>query len=174
MDAKKVKTLLIGGSGEYSLLSSRLRKNRCDCWFATSGQEACRLLDNQSFDLVLGPIRVNNDDSLYPLISRLEGSDTTLFYSQIVEDSCLWLPALRWGVNCFGAAAQPPSEFVTVLDETIQEIQYIMRVPAGRQSPVASRFSSSIVTVPLSQRVSLSAIPVSAKTPSLVAFNNLG
>jgi hypothetical protein len=39
---------------------------------------------------------------------------------------------------------------------------------------VASRFSSSIATLPLLKRVSVSAIPVSAKTPSLVAFKNLG
>jgi hypothetical protein len=174
MDVKKLKALLIGGSRKSSLLSNRLRKNRCDCWFAISRQEVWKLLDDQSFDLVLGPIRLNNDDSLYPLISRLDGSDTTLFYSQAVEDSCLWLPALRWGVNCFGTAALRSSEFVTVLDETIQEIQSIMRMAVELQPPAVSRFSSSIVTVPLSQGVSFSAIPVFAKTQGLVASKVLG
>jgi hypothetical protein len=173
MDAKKLKALLIGGSVEYSLLASRLQKNRCDCWFANSRQEVCRLLDNQSFDLVLGPIRLN-DESLYPLIDRLDGSDTTLFYSQAIEDSCLWLPALRRGENCFGAAALRPSEFLTALDATILEIQSGMSMAVEIQPPVASRSSSSIITLPLSQRASFSAIPVSAKTRSLVAFKNLG
>jgi hypothetical protein len=173
MDTKKLKALLIGCSGEYSILASRLPKNKCDCWFAISRQEVYRLLDNRSFDLVLAPIRLN-DESLYPLISRLDGSDTTLFYSQAVEDSCLWLPALRWGENCFGAAALRPSEFVTALDATIQEIQSIMRTAVELQPPVPSRVSSSIVTFPLSQRVPLSAIPVSVKTSSLVPSKVLG
>ena len=138
MDAKNLKSLLIGSSGKFSLLSSRLRNNRCDCWFGHSRQEVFRLLDNQSFDLVLGPIRLN-EDSLYPLIGRLDGSDTTLFYSQAVEDSYLWLPALRWGMNCFGTSALRSSEFVTVLDET--NPGNTVHYAHGSRTPTASGFS---------------------------------
>jgi hypothetical protein len=90
-------------------------------------------------------------------------SRTTLFYSQEVEDGCWWLPALRRGTNCFGAPAFRPSEFVTVLDETIEEIRSSMCVEAETQPAIASRHSGSIIAIPFSRRVSLSAIPVSAQ-----------
>jgi len=163
MDAKKLKVLLIGKSpGGYLPLSNRLGRRRCDCRFAISNQEVCLLLDNHNFDLVLGPIKLNGD-SLYPLIGLLDGSRTTLFYSQVVEDGCWWLPALRRGTNCFGAPAFRPSEFVTVLDETIEDIRTSMCVAAETQPAIASRHSGSIIAIPFSRRVSLSAIPVSAQ-----------
>ena len=123
MDAPKIKVLLIHESqNTYSPLTDHLRRGGCECCFAASKREAGLLLDNHTFDLVLGPIRLKSE-SLYPLIGRLNGSLTTLFYSQSVEHGCWWLPALRRGQNCFGAPAFRPGEFVTVLDATIEEIR---------------------------------------------------
>ena len=174
MDAKKLKVLLIGKSqGRYSPLSNRLRRRECDCRFATSSQEVRLLLDSHSFDLMLGPIRLNGD-SLYPLIGLLGGSRTTLFYSQAVEDGYWWLPALRRGMNCFGAPAIRPSQFVTVLDETIEEIRFSTCVAPETQPAIASRLSGSIGSVSLSRRVSLPVIAVGAQSPSLVARKALG
>jgi hypothetical protein len=164
---------LVGVQRGCSPLSWRLKKKGCDCWFAFSYQEACWLLDTDSFNLVLSPI-VLKDDFLHRLIGRLNGSNVTLFYSEVTKDGCWWMPALWLGRNCYGVPPLHHAEFVIVLEETIKTIQSIMRVPAERQSPVASRFSRSIVTFPLSQRASLSAVPVSAKTPSLVQSKVLG
>jgi hypothetical protein len=80
------------------------------------------LLDQRTFDLVLGPVRLESD-SLYPLIDRLEGTGTTLFYSLGVEDGCWWLPALRRGENCFGEPAIHSSAFMGVLEKAIHEIR---------------------------------------------------
>jgi len=126
------------------------------------------LLDNHGFDLVLGPIRLNTN-SLYPLIGLLDGSRTTLFFSQAVENGCWWLPALRRGLNCFGAPAYRPDEFVTVLDKTIEEIRSSVHVAVETQSPMASRNSSSVVTLPSCRKMSRMKLPMSATSVNFPA-----
>jgi hypothetical protein len=139
MHASKIKVLLIRESqNTYSPLTDHLRRGGCECCFAASKREAGLLLDNNTFDLVLGPIRLKSE-SLYLLIGLLDGSLTTLFYSQAVEHGCWWLPALRRGQNCFGAPAFRPGEFVTVLDAIIAEIRSSMRVAAEAQPHIASQ-----------------------------------
>jgi CheY-like chemotaxis protein len=140
MDAEKVRVLLIReNQNTYATLSDRLRGRGCDCLFAMSRREVEALLEKHSFDLVLGPIRLKNE-SLYPLIDVLAGSRTTLFYSKTVEAGYWWLPALRRGSDCFGTQAFRPREFVTVLDQAIEEIRTRMdadetRAPFTFQHP---------------------------------------
>ena len=103
MDTQTIDVLLIRkGQTGHSPLSNRLARRGCQCLFATSSQEIGPLLASHHCDLVLGPVRLDGD-SLYPLISHLHGSRTTLFYYLIVEDGCWWLPAVWMGANCFGA-----------------------------------------------------------------------
>ena len=85
------------------------------------------LLDNDAFDLVLGLIGLDSDN-LYPLIGLQEGSRTTLFFFQSVENGCRWLPALCRGLNCVGVPTYRPGEFGTVLDETIEAIRSNVRI----------------------------------------------
>ena len=167
MHASKIKVLLIRESqNTYSPLTDHLRRGGCECCFAASKREAGLLLDNHTFDLVLGPIRLKSE-SLYPLIGRLDGSLTTLFYSQPVEHGCWWLPALRRGQNCFGAPAFRPGEFVTVLDAIIAEIRSSMRVAAEAQPHIASQHSGSVVKPPYSRRVPRATLSINAKSLSL-------
>jgi hypothetical protein len=174
MNFTKPKVLLIGeASRGYSPLSNRLKRHGCDCCIAISIPEVCLLLDKHSFGLVLGPIKLNGD-SLYPLVRRLDGSETTLFYSQAVEDGCWWVPALRWGKNCFGLPALRPSEFVYMLDETIQEIRSTMQKAAETRTAIASLGSGSIVTRTFSNRPALSAMPVSAQGPKFITHKAAG
>jgi len=122
MEPRRPKVLLVGENPQgSSYLEKRLRGRGCECEFAASYKEACSLLGTEDFDLVLSPIRLR-DGSLYPLIGLFDGSGTTLFYFQTVEDGCWWLPALRHGHNCFGSSAMRPGEFVVELDEAIEEI----------------------------------------------------
>lgn len=117
------RVLLIGENSQgSSYLITRLERRGCKCKFAMSYQDAVPLFSFQDFDLVLSPIRIRNS-SVFPLLSLLEGSRTTLFYFQAVEEGCWWLPALRFGRNCFGSSALRPSEFTTWLDLVINEIQ---------------------------------------------------
>ena len=127
MESKNIRVLLIGESPQgSSYLTNRLQGRGCDCEFVTSYQEACALLRARNFDLVLSPMRLCGR-SVFPLIDFLEGSGVTLFYSQAVEEGCWWLPALRRGRRCFGASALRPGEFMSALDEAIEEIGFDRR-----------------------------------------------
>ena len=122
-ETMQAKVLLIGENPQgYSRLVKCLEGYRCKCRFATTYQEAVPLLGIKDFDLVLSPMRVR-DGSVFPLISLLENSRTTLFYFQPVEAGCWWLPALRFGRNCFGSYALRPSEFIASLNLVMEEIQ---------------------------------------------------
>jgi hypothetical protein len=99
----------------------RLENQGCICHLATTSQEACKLVGEQKFDLVLSQLELP-DRTVYPLIDRLAGSPASLYYSQAVEDGCWWLPAIRWGKRCFGVPALRPSEFIGVLDKVLTEI----------------------------------------------------
>lgn len=109
--------LLIGESSQgCSHLAKRLEKNGYRCLFVASQEEAEALLGVQPFDLVLSPLRVR-EESFFPLIQVLEGSHTTLYFFQAVEEGCWWLPALQRGRRCFGTNALRPSEFIASLDK---------------------------------------------------------
>jgi hypothetical protein len=140
---------------------------------ATPNQEVGLMFDDYEYDLVLGPIRLNTN-SLYPLIGLLDGSSTTLFFSQAVENGCWWLPALRRGLNCFGAPGYRFNEFATVLDKTIEEIHASVHAVVETQSPVASRNSGSVVTLPSCFKASGTKLPMSAKSVNFPARRALG
>lgn len=123
-----LKVLVVGEHAQgSSFLASRLRERGCKCDFATSYEEVCSLVEAQDFYLVLSPTRLRNRD-LMPLMDLLEGSSVTLFYAYPVEQGCWWLPALRRGHKCFGECAIRPSEFISVLDQTIEEVRLIGQV----------------------------------------------
>lgn len=112
--------LLIGENPQdASHLARHLCSLECEYTFATSYDEALALLRTQSFILVLSPVRVRGI-TVFPLIDLLEGTATTLFYSQRVEDGYWWMPALQAGVRCFGSSALRPPEFVVLLDAIIE------------------------------------------------------
>lgn len=104
---------------------------------------------------MLSPIRLNGE-CLDHLIDRLEGSDVTLFYAEARNDGCRWLPALWFGANYFGAPALCHGKFITVLDETIEEIRSSMRTVTDARHAIADRLSGPVLTIPFSGRVSLS------------------
>jgi len=109
-------------------------------------------------DLALSPMRLRGA-TLFPLIDLLEGSRVTLFYSHVVEQGCWWLPALRHGERCFGSCALRPSEFVSVLDEAIAEIQFDWRVARNVQQSPVDQTAPSVSVIPSSPRESLPAGP---------------
>jgi hypothetical protein len=162
MNAKKIKVLLIrSNQSAHSPLMDRLGRSGCECELATSHEKVGALLDDHGFDLVLGPIKMDSD-SLYPLIGILNGSRATLFLSQPVEHGCWWLPALWRGVNCFGAPAYRPSEFVTVLDKTIEAIRSSVRMTVETQAPMAPGYSRSAVSLPNSRSLPVTELPPAA------------
>jgi CheY-like chemotaxis protein len=148
MESRRPKALLIGENPQgSSFLPKRLERRGCECEFAVSYQEACSLLGAQGFDLVLSPFKLRGH-SAFPLVGLLDGSTTTLFYSQPVEDGCWWLPALRHGQGCFGSPALRPSEFVAALDEAIEEICLRAAMERNSQQSVVPRLPVSLATLP--------------------------
>ena len=154
MEGKMPSVLLIAErSHGSSHLANRLHEHGFQCRFASSCREAFLILRDQKFDLVLSPTSLR-DGKLYSIMSLLEGSDTTVFYSYAVEDSCWWLPALRSGKKCFGSPAFRPSEFVAVLDETIDQIQ--RDAPAVAESRPLPVFHADLLVIsPLRSRAEL-------------------
>jgi hypothetical protein len=123
MNARELRALLIGENSQGSShLARLLGSHGFECCFASSYWDACALLGTRQFDLVLSPMRLR-DSSIFPLVGLLEGSEVTLFFFQLVEDGCWWLPALRSGRLCFGTYALRPSEFVASLNEVIEEVR---------------------------------------------------
>jgi PleD family two-component response regulator len=122
MERGKPSILIVGESMQFTLFASGLDRTGCDCSTATSCRQAFRVLTSRDFDLVFCPTRLR-DGSLFPVMSLLRGSRTTMFYFYPVERGCWWLPALRCGEICFGSAAYRGKDFVTLLDSTIKQIQ---------------------------------------------------
>jgi hypothetical protein len=145
METRKPNVLLIGESAQGSSYLASLDKRGCECSFATSCREAFLLLRIREFDLVLSQMSLR-DGTAYPLMSLLEGSTTTVFYSHAVEHGCWWLPALRRGEKCFGSPALRPREFVTLLDETIDEIRRDTLTAAESQPLLIIRAYGSVLS----------------------------
>ena len=125
---KLPRALLIGESAQgSSYLAKRLQERGCMCEYAMSYEQTLSLVGTEDFFLVLSPTRLKAKN-LLPLMDLLEGSNSSLFYAHLVERGCWWLPALQRGHKCFGSFAVRPSEFVSVLDLTIEELLRNRRV----------------------------------------------
>ena len=146
METGKPTILLVGETVPGSSFLADLQNRGCECSYATSCQEVFLILRKREFDLVLCPTRVR-DGALYPVMSLLEGSSSTMFYFYPVERGWWWLPALRRGQMCFGSAAYRGKDFVILLDETIKEIQREALAVVERQPPPVLRAPVSIVWV---------------------------
>jgi hypothetical protein len=165
---RKLNVLLTGESRQGSShLAARLRERGCECQFAGSFEEASSLLQSGGFHLVLSATRVR-DSSLLPLIGLLENSGVTLFYFQAVEDNCWWFPALRRGQRCFGSCALRPSEFVSALDEAIEQIRSGRDVgDRARLYPVnPSKVAGPVVPLSGRSASSIGQLRVNASTPA--------
>jgi DNA-binding NtrC family response regulator len=113
--------LVVGETAQSSLeLTQWLERRGCHCHFASSCIEACRLISGFEFDFVLSHCELP-DRTAYPLLEKLIGSTTTLFYSTRIENGCLWLPALAKGKNWPHAKVLRPNEFAVVLGRALED-----------------------------------------------------
>lgn len=114
--SRPILVLLIGGYQEGFLeVLSWLYKRGCRCHFATSFDDACRLISSIEFDLVLSQYQLL-DRTAFSLYDRLAGSHATLFLSKQVEGGCVWLPLLECGQSCVGAPILRPCDFADALE----------------------------------------------------------
>src|SRR6266478_1171731 len=92
MDSGEIKVLLVGQTARSSFqLLQWLDNHGCQCHFASSCEDACILISETAFDLVISQSELP-DRTAYPLLDRLVGSTATLFFSKPVENRC-WCAA---------------------------------------------------------------------------------
>jgi hypothetical protein len=85
-----------------------------------SVKAACRLISDMKFDFVLSHFELP-DRSAYPLLQKLIGSTTSLFFSTRIENDCLWLPTLAKGRRWPDARALRPNEFAVAMGMALQD-----------------------------------------------------
>lgn len=119
MDSRGMKVLLVGQTARSSFqLLQLLDDTGCQCRFASTYRDACTLIAQTAFDLVISQLELP-DRTAYPLLDWLRGSTATLFFSKTVENGCLWLPMLVRGREWVGAHALGAGEFRDILGKTL-------------------------------------------------------
>jgi hypothetical protein len=113
--------LLLGESARgSSYLVCHLEQLGCTCSLATSSVEALELVDRHAFHLILSAKPLHETERL---VAALSESDCTVFFSYPVEDGCWWLPLVHCGQKCLGAPAVRSSEFFSLLNRLVKEIE---------------------------------------------------
>ncbi len=119
MISRPIMVLLVGGNPAGFLeVLSWLYKRGYRCHFATSFDDACRLISCTEFDLVLSQYRFP-DRTAFSLYERLAVSQATLFLSQQVESGYVWVPQLECGRSCIGAPVLRPRDFTEALEKVL-------------------------------------------------------
>jgi CheY-like chemotaxis protein len=133
--------LLVGESTKATLPLERwLSERGCQCRFAGSFREACRLLSEMEFEVVLSQYQLP-DRTAFPLLDWLDGSSTTLFLSATVENGTLWLPMIEHGKRCVGAPLLRPGEFKNALAKVLNseiptnELELVAADAGGERAP---------------------------------------
>jgi len=129
---RTVNVLLIGESRHsFSFCLSPLAEVGCECHFAESLQEIVHILGRAKVDIVLS---LNTQQSLAELTGLLAGSCSSMFHRLPVEEGCWWMPVLRNGESCLGAAAFRSNEFIRVFAEIVR----VMTADAAARRPAAT------------------------------------
>jgi len=112
------KDVLLVGQGFHSAqaLTDRLRRWGFRCHFANNTRTACQLLGSVRIDVVLSNTHLP-DGTGFGLMAALAGLPVTAFLCLPIEDSCLWLPAIDHGQDCWGSPALRPAQFASTLEE---------------------------------------------------------
>ena len=132
-----IRVLLLGeSSSNFPQLQKSLERRHCSCRKVHSYEEAHRVLEEETPDIVLSAIPPQ-PGAISSLTERLAGSKASFYYAYPVENGCWWLPALRRGERCFGAPAMRPGMFTGVIDQVVETIR-AERGQQQRTAPVAA------------------------------------
>jgi response regulator RpfG family c-di-GMP phosphodiesterase len=101
-------------------LTERLRRSGFRCHFAGTMQVALEFLKSRGVDVVISEMHLS-DGSGVGLVATLAGLPVTAFLCVPVEDSCLWLPAIDRGRDCWGREMLRPPDFARALEELAQQ-----------------------------------------------------
>ena len=121
MPGQRVNVLLVGeGLRTATTLHKHLERHACDLRMARSYREAAALLRNGKYDLVLSEFLLS-DGTAFRLVPLLRGTDTTMFFSNAVEDGYWWLNAIRKGQERLDEPGMRPGEFKRLLEEILSD-----------------------------------------------------
>lgn len=124
MGARVMTVLLVGQTARSSLrLVQWLEEQACQCHFADSCKDACACFSRMPFDFVLSQYELP-DRTAYPLLKRLIGSTSSLFFSVAVEKGCLWVPTLARGKKWLASSALRPAEFADTLRKAVAQLKH--------------------------------------------------
>lgn len=119
MSSGRLTVLLVGeGARNSPVLQNHLEKRGCNVYFATSQEEAIELFHLRRFDVVLSEFMLS-DGTAYQLIPPLLGTNTTMFFSNAVEDSCWWMTAVLDGRDLSADPGMRPAQFTNRLDQIL-------------------------------------------------------
>jgi hypothetical protein len=119
MGVETISVLLVGENlGRSSKLLRWLDSRGCFYQLALSYQDACNLVSQTQFDLVISQYQLP-DRTAFPLLDLLAGSPATLFFSAVVENGSLWLPMLERGERCIGASVLRSNDLSEALDKVL-------------------------------------------------------
>lgn len=114
--------LLIAETANSSLqLEHWLNSRGCQCHFATSCRAACKVLAQTKFDLALCHFDLP-DHTSYTILERLLGSETTLFFSKLIENGCLCVPTLLCGKRWPASKMLDPTNFAIELEKQLNRL----------------------------------------------------
>ena len=111
-------------AGDHATRSSTLRKWSCqlDCYwqFASSFEDACRLMSQKEFDLVLCQYNLR-DRTAFPLLDWLEGSRSTLVFAARAGRGSRWLTMIERGQRCLDRPLLQTKDLPTTLASVLKE-----------------------------------------------------
>ena len=120
-NAPTVAILLVGdGARNAPILQDNLQKRGCDIFFAASCKEAQKMLQEGHYDLVLSEFMLS-DGTAYQLMPCILDTNTTMFFSNVVEDGCWWMNAIYKGHARTEEPGMRPAQFRIVLDEILSD-----------------------------------------------------
>jgi CheY-like chemotaxis protein len=113
-------TVLLAGdtTPRSATLRKWLSRRGCYCQFATSFREACRLMSQTEFDLVLCQYELQ-DRTAFPLLDWLNGSRATLLFSARAGKRTRWLPVIEHGKRCLDRPLLLTTELPNVLGKIL-------------------------------------------------------
>jgi CheY-like chemotaxis protein len=113
-------TVLLAGeaASRSATLLEWLGQRGCDCHFAISFGDACRLLAQREFDLVLCQYDLPDRTAL-PLLDWLEGTSSTLIFSAGSGKGGRWLPVVERGRRCLDRPLLGTTDLPNALGEML-------------------------------------------------------
>jgi len=119
MSGTHTTVLLAGDTAARSATLRRWLGHRGSyCQFAKSFQDACRLLSQRRFDLVLCQYDLP-DRTAFPLLDWLEGSPSTLIFAARSGRNSRWLPVVERGQRCLDRPLLRTSDLPNALGEIL-------------------------------------------------------